>query len=396
MTDAETAAERLPPKRVTWAELFFDLVFVFAVTEVSALLHHDHSWAGAGRALVIFVPMYWAWVGTSVLADTRDVDNPVDRLGIFAIGLCSLFMALATPGVYGSRALLFGASYFAARILLAVLVFRDRRPVLSPVSVSLFVSGPLLLIGGFLHGPARVTVWAIAAFCDLATPALTRRWLLRVRFHPEHLPERFGLLLIIALGESIVAIGGPAAAAEDLAGAVVAAVAAAFVLACALWWVYFAFAADAVRHALETSAVRADVVRRVLSYGHLSFIAAIIAVAVGMAEAVAHPGERLHGGVAGLLFGGCALYLATFGYTRWQMFRKWSTTRLCAAGIVLALLPFAHLATALGALCALAVVAVCLNVVEHLVVRRATRSPATTSQPQAASSQATSSQPTEA
>jgi low temperature requirement protein LtrA len=386
VTDPQAAAGRLPPKRVTWAELFFDLVFVFAVTEVSALLHHDHSWAGTGRALVIFVPIYWAWVGTSVLADTRDVDNPVDRLGIFTIGLCSLFMALAAPGVYESRGLLFGASYFAARILLAVLVFRNRGLVLSPVSVALFVSGPLLLLGGFLHGPARVTVWAIAAFSDLATPALTRRWLLRVRFHPEHLPERFGLLLIIALGESIVAIGGPAAAGHDLAAAVVVAVAAAFVLACALWWVYFAFAADAVRHALETSQVRADVVRRVLSYGHLSFIAAIIAVAVGMAEAVAHPGERLHGGVAGLLFGGCALYFATFGYTRWQMFRKWSTTRLGAAGVVLVLLPFAHLATALGGLCALAVVAVGLNVVEHFVVRRASRSRG--DQPRAAPAQA--------
>jgi low temperature requirement protein LtrA len=376
VTEPETTGERLSQKRVTWAELFFDLVFVFAVTEVSALLHHDHSWAGAGRALVIFIPIYWVWVGTSVLANTHDVDNPLNRLGIFAIGLCSLFMALATPGVYGARGVLFGASYFAARILLAALVSRGRGLVLSPVSVALFVSGPLLLIGGFLDEPARVTVWAIAAFSDLATPALTRRWLVKVRFHPEHLPERFGLFLIIALGESIVAIGGPAASATDLKGAVVVAVAAAFVLACALWWVYFAFAADAVRHALETASVRADVVRRVLSYGHLSFIAAIIAVAVGMAEAMVRPGGHLHDGVAGLLFGGCALYFATFGYTRWQMFRKWSTTRLGAAAVVLALLPFAHLVPSLAALCALAAVAVGLNVVEHLVVSRAVRSEA--------------------
>jgi low temperature requirement protein LtrA len=77
-------------KRVTWAELFFDLVFVFAVTQVSALLHDQHDWAGLGRALVVFVPIWWAWVGTSIHANTHDVDNPLDRIGIFAVALCSL------------------------------------------------------------------------------------------------------------------------------------------------------------------------------------------------------------------------------------------------------------------------------------------------------------------
>src|SRR5436190_112602 len=113
-------------KRVTWAELFFDLVFVFAVTQVTALLHRDgSSWAGAGRALIVFVPVWWAWVGTTVHANRHDVESARDTLGIFALGFGSLGMALAIPGAYGHRGVLYGAGYLALRLVLGVLVFRD-------------------------------------------------------------------------------------------------------------------------------------------------------------------------------------------------------------------------------------------------------------------------------
>ncbi|KAA2254466.1 low temperature requirement protein A [Solihabitans fulvus] len=358
-------------KRVTWAELLFDLVFVFAVTQTSALLHVDHSWAGVGRALVLFVPVYWAWVGTSVHANTHEVDNPVDRLGIFAAGLGALFMALAIPAAYGDRGVLFGASYLGLRVVLAVLLFRNQPVTLTPYTVAVCVSGPLLLVGGLLPNPVRVAVWALAAVVDLATPMLLRTRLLSLHFEPAHLPERFGLLVIIALGESVVAIGAPAASSAHLGGDVVFAVMAAFALVCGLWWVYFVFAASAVRHAMETAAVQTDILRQVLSYGHLAFIAGIIAVAVGMAEAVAHPLAHLNGAIAGLLFGGCALYLASFGYTRWRMFRKVASTRLAAAAVVLALLPAATLVPALAALVVLVVVLGTLNLVEHVRVHRA-------------------------
>ncbi|MQY06885.1 low temperature requirement protein A [Actinomadura macrotermitis] len=361
---------RTQPKRVTWAELFFDLVFVFAVTQVSALLHHDHSWAGAGRALVVFVPVYWAWVGMSVHADTRDVDNPLDRIGIFGVGLCALFMALATPLAYAERGLLFGASYYAARLLLAVLIFRGGRMALSPFSVAIVVSGPLLVAGGLADGGLRTGLWALAAAVDLLTPRLLRSRLTGLRFDADHMPERFGLFLLIALGESVVATGAAAASADRLGADVLGAVAASFVLVCALWWVYYHFAADAVRHALETAEVQTDIVRQVLSYGHLAFIAGVVALAGGLAEVVGHPGDHLHPGTAGLLFGGCALYLTTFGYTRWRMFRKMSWTRVAAGLVVLALLPAAPLVPALAALVLVAAVAVALNAVEFAVVRR--------------------------
>jgi low temperature requirement protein LtrA len=359
-------------KRVTWAELFFDLVFVFAVTQVSGLLRVDHSVAGLGRAAVLFVPVYWSWVGTTVHANTRDVDNAVGRLGIFAVGLGGLFLALAVPGAYGGRGVLFGASYLALRITLALLSFWGRRVVLGPLSVAVFLTGPLLLVGGLLPGGWRELVWAVAAVLDLATPVVARRRLMSVPFHPTHLPERFGLFVLIALGESIVGMGVAAAAAPHLRGAVVVALALSFVLACGLWWVYYVFAASAIEHAMRTATVlRVDLVRQVLSYGHLAFIGGIIAVAVGMSDAVAAPGERLARGVVALLFGGCALYLGTFGYTRWHMFARMSWTRLAGAVVVLAVVPVALVVPGVVALGVLAGVVVGLNAVEHVLVRRA-------------------------
>ena len=373
MADQSSVAEQqvaATEVRVTWAELFFDLVFVFAVTEVSTLLRGDHTWLGVAHAIVVFVPIYWVWVGTCVYANTHDIDTARDRLGIFAIGLVGLFMALAVPDAYHGGGVLFASSYLAARIVLFTLARLAGRMPPVTYRVALLVSAPLLVLGAFLPPPARVLVWAVAAFTDLATPAWARRLLMRVQFAPGHLAERFGGFLIIALGESIVAIGAPAAATHDLSASALGAVAAAFVLACALWWVYYVFAASAVRHALETSSARTDIIRRVLSYGHLSFIGAIIAVAVGLAGVIGHPGDHLTAGTAGLLYGGTALYLATFGYTRWRMFGTISWTRLSAAAVAAALLPIAPLTPGLVALSLVAFVAVALNVVEHVIVRR--------------------------
>ncbi|GGN67743.1 low temperature requirement protein A [Actinoplanes lobatus] len=360
-------------KRVTWAELFFDLVFVFAVTQASHLLHDDHSWAGVGRALIVFVPVYWAWVGTSVHANTHDVDNPVDRIGMFGVGLASLFMALALPHAYDDHGILLGAAYWAARLILAALVFRGWRGIpVNTFSVSAVVTGPLMLAGGLADGWLRVTLWATAAVIDLLTPRLVRRRLALVKFDAHHLPERFGLFQIIALGESVVAVGGVAAG-EPLTSPRLFAVAAAFALVCGLWWVYFSYAADGIRHALATTEVQTDVVRAVLAYGHLLFIGGVIAVAVGLAEVVSHPTDHLHLDTAGLLFGGAALYLGTFAYTRWRMFRIVGWGRAAAALSALLLLPLAVLLPAVVALSALVLVLVVLNVTEAVAVSNRTR-----------------------
>jgi low temperature requirement protein LtrA len=358
-------------KRVSWAELYFDLVFVFAITQVSALLHHDHTWAGCARALIIFVPIYWVWVGTSIQSNVNDMSQPSGRLAIFAVALGGLFMALSVPHAYEDWALLFAGAYWVSRLILGARLFLPpRRFVLNPFTVSMFATGPLLVIGALLDGNARVAVWLLAAALDLSTPTLFRQRLRAMHFDAEHLTERFGLFVLIAIGESVVATGAPVAASPDLDTWALIAVATAFVLSTGLWWVYFHFATDAMRHALATASVQLQVTRHVLSYGHVGFIASIIAVAVGMSEAVHHPTEPMDHAIAALLYGGCALYLATFGYTRWMMFRQVATTRLSAAGVVIVLLPVALVVDAVAALALLALVVVGVNVVEYQIVAR--------------------------
>lgn len=359
-------------KRVTWAELYFDLVFVFAITQVSGLLHHHYDWAGVAQALVVFVPVYWCWVGTTVQANIRDVDTARDRIGILAVGLAGLFMALAVPGAYGGRGVLLGAAYWAARIVLLVLLIRIPGVWRGPYGMGVLVSGPLLFAGGLLPEGPRTVLWAIAALCDLSAPVLFRNRLAKVAYHPAHMPERFALFLLVALGESIVGIGATAASAR-LDAVELVAVAAAFTISGGLWWQYFVYAADAMRHAVTVADSRRDVIRRVFQYGHLALVAGVIAVAVGFGETVDDPREALGAGPVGLLYGGCGLYLLTFGYTRWMMFRAVSTTRVVAAAVVLALVPVMVHLPAIVALVALAVLLVVLNVVEHVRVERASR-----------------------
>ncbi|MDX6202856.1 MAG: hypothetical protein QOJ83_2356 [Frankiales bacterium] len=354
-----------PEKRVSWAELFFDLVFVFAVTEVSSRLTEDHRGLGLLRAFVLFVPVFWVWVGTSLQANLRDVNRPALRLSMFGVALSGLFMALAIPYAFGSRGALFALAYWAGRLILGLPLLRRYGLVWNPYTVSIVVTGPLLTLGALLPSPGRLAVWAAAALLDLSTPTLFRKRLSGFRYDPSHLAERFGSFVLIALGESVVTIGAAAEARGPLEVSTGFTVALAFAACCGLWWVYFQFAADAVRHALATAQVQVDITRSVLSYGHLSFIASIITVAVGMRGAVTRPTAGLGFSTAGFLYGGSALFLATFGYTRWRMFRLMSWTRLTAAACVLALLPLAAVLPSVAAIAMLATVLAVLNGIEY-------------------------------
>ena len=179
-------------KKVTWTELFFDLVLVFAITQITALLDENHGWAALGQALIVFVPIYWAWVGTSVHCNLHDTDNAIDRAGILALALCALFMAVAVPQAYEQRGALFGGAYFALRAILAGLYFRGRPITLVTPLVAACVTGPLMLAGGLVPTPARTVLWGLAAAVDLATPRVLRRRLMAVAFDAGHLVERFG------------------------------------------------------------------------------------------------------------------------------------------------------------------------------------------------------------
>jgi low temperature requirement protein LtrA len=260
--------------------------------------------------------------------------------------------------------------YLVLRIMLAVLVFRDTAIVINAFSVAVVVTGPLLVAGGLLDGGWRLSLWTAAALIDLSVPRLIRRRLATVRFATGHLPERFGLFVIIALGESIVAVGRSAET-ELLTPGRLTAVAASYALTCSLWWLYFVYSASALRQALSAAAVQTDIIRPVLAYAHVVLIGSIITIAVGLAEVTAHPEEHLHLPVAALLAGGCAAYMATFGYTHWRMFRRPATVRLVGSAVCLAVLPVLTRPSAVVAVFVLVAVTTSVNVAEAWAVRSA-------------------------
>ena len=283
------------------------------------------------------MPIYWAWVGVAIQTNVRDMSTPALRIAMFAVALAGLFMALAVPDAYGDRALLFALSYWAARLVLGFALFSRDGWRINPYTVSMAITGPILVVGalptagpgrhlgtGRAHRP-RPRRPCCAAACGACTSTPPPGRALR--------PVRADRAGRVGRGDRQLGRAG-----RTPGRAVGFAVAAAFTVSAGLWWVYFNYAADAVRHALATAQVQLDVTRLVLSYGHLVADRAIIAVGVGLREAVAHPGTALPPGGVGLLFGGSALYLATFGYTRWTMFHLVSTTRLTAAGVVVLLI----------------------------------------------------------
>jgi len=239
--------------------------------------------------------------------------------------------------------------------------------------VGAYLVGPLLTVGAVLADPVQTWIWLAAALIDLVTPTLLRRRLATVHVDAGHLTERFGLFVLIALGQSLVAIGTPIAGLPDVAPLSYLATGLAFAVTVALWWVYFHHAAQAMRFALATADVQFTVTRHVLTYAHLAFTVAIVLVAVGMAEAVAHPDEHLSRVVSVLLVGGCAIFLTTFGYTRWVMFHLISRTRLTAAAAVLVLLPLFWLLPAWLTLLGMLTVLGTLNLVELRGAHQAAR-----------------------
>jgi low temperature requirement protein LtrA len=357
-------------KRVTWLELFFDLVFVFAVTTASELVRHEHSWVGVFRALVVFIPVFWVWVGGTMHANLHDIDSVRGRLGMFGVAFCGLVLGLTLPATFEHSAVWFAGAYWAARIVLWLSIRGlPHRDAFMTFTVGAFLTGPAFVLGALLPPGPRTGVWAVAAATDLSVPFLARRRLSTAPFDASHVAERFGLLVIIALGETVVATGA-AAQEGDLDAVRLAALAASFTVCCGLWWVYFAFSAEAIHGAIEAATARIEVIRPVLSYGHLAFTAGIIAVAAAIGTAVRAPQQHLHTDMAALLFAGTALYLAAFGFTRWHMFHTLATTRLVGGAVCLALIPVSPSVPAVASVSVLAVLLIAVNVVEHHLVPR--------------------------
>ncbi|MFD0632572.1 low temperature requirement protein A [Catenulispora yoronensis] len=351
-------------QRVTWAELFFDLVFVFAVTQVAHAVSVGDGWADLGRSLLLFVPFWWTWVGCTIVFNGLVVSATKRHVLLLAVAGAAFVMSIAVPDAYGDRGLLFGAAYCAARILLgyAMHVRGAFRARLNPYTVGL-AAGPAWLLAGLAPEGARQWIWLALAVLELSVPIVLGHRLDYMRFDASHLPERFGLFVIIALGETLVGIG-QGGTHEALDGVEGTALFVAFLLSCGLWWTYFQYGASATEHALRTARIPAVLVRSTFSYGHLAFVIGIILAAAGMSQAVADPKAHLEGLHAMLLGSGVSLYIATFCYTRIVMFGGASYTRVVGALLAIVVTVFSPGLPALTPLILLAALVIALNAFE--------------------------------
>jgi low temperature requirement protein LtrA len=340
-----TAARR-EGERVTPLELFFDLVFVLAITQCTALMAHHPTWEGMAQGLLVLGVLWWAWVGYAWLTSVIDPEQGAIRLIFFAAMAAMLIAALCVPEAFGNLGLAFALAIGVFRlfhIVLFVLASPDdpelRRSV-TGLAVSTAIGVGVLACASLFDGLAQIALWALALTLDMSGPYFfgNEGW----RLVPGHFAERHGLIVLIALGESVVAIGAGAAGHLDF-GIGVAAVLG-IGIAAGLWWIYFDLVALISSRRLTEApkgGVQNALARDSYSYIHVLLVAGVVLAAYGMKTVIAHTGEHLHDVQAFALLGGTAIYLLGLVAFRFRHVQTINAHRLGLAILLLALFPAA-------------------------------------------------------
>jgi low temperature requirement protein LtrA len=367
--------------RVTNVELFFDLVYVFAVTQLSHYLLDHRSFAGALQAALLLAMVWLAWAYTAWVTNWLEPQRIPVRLLLIGLALVSLVMSAALPTAFGRFGILVGGAYAVMQIgrssfMVVVLRGQPLRANFQRILAWCLVSGALAVAGGIVTGPARSWLWLAAVAIDLSgglvgfwTPGLGRSVTTEWTIEGNHLAERCQAFILIALGESIVLIG--ATLSRLLETSITWAEAAAFVLAvvgsAGLWWVYFDRSADEAARVIAASADPGRIGRTAYHLIHPVMVAGIIVVAAADVVVLSQPGAV--GGVGWLILGGTALFLAGHAAFKFAVWRVVPWTRLVAV-VVLGLLGLAVPALpALGlGLCA-AVVVLAVAALDYRVYR---------------------------
>jgi len=363
--------------RVTPRELFFDLVFVFAFTQVATLLADDPTFAGIGRGVLVLAALWWAWAAYAWLTNIVDPEEGVVGAALLVALIAMFVAALVVPGVFGDEGVLFGAAFLvicAMHAALYALAGRGNRELLGAVlrlAPWTLLGATLILVAGFVDG-ARTGLWIAALVCAYFGAALSGStgW----QVHPSHLAERYGLVLIIALGEAFIAIGIGATGIGIGLGEVVAAILG-LLIATSFWLAYFDFFAIRGEQLLGDAQgpERIAFARDAYTYLHFPMIVGIVLFAFAMKNIVAHVGDELDAVVAFALCGGSALYLLTYSAIRIRVVRRWQVSRgrFVAALLLLLLLPLATMVPALAALALVTAVWVALHTYELVRWREA-------------------------
>jgi low temperature requirement protein LtrA len=359
-------------ERVTPLELFFDLVFVLAITQCTALMSNHPTWEGLAQGLLVLGMLWWSWTGYAWLTSVVDPEEGAVRLVMFGAIAALLLVSLAVPEAFGDLALAFALIYGVVRtahIALFMLASPEddglRHSVLG-LAASTAIAVSLLALASLFDGLAQGALWALALFLDMGGPYLfgSEGW----KLVPEHFAERHGLIVIIALGESIVAIGLGADHALDLG--IGAAAVLGVALTAAMWWTYFDVVAIVAGRRLveaEPGKVQNEMARDSYSYLHLAMVAGIVLVALGLKKTIGHFDDPLDTVPAFALLGGLATYLLGHVSFRYRHVHTINRQRLLLAIVLLILVP---VATEVPALVALATV----NVLIWAMIAYETRS----------------------
>jgi len=382
--------------RVTSIELFFDLVFVYALTQVTALMSHDPSWTGALHGLLVLALLWFAWTAFSWLGNQAKADEGLMRGGLVAAMVCVFTVALAVPEAFhdepGGLAapLVFAAGFIVARAIhlgIYLLAAGDdtglRRQLMRSIGPIALWAG-LLVAGAVVGDSARVVLWGLALVVDYVGifAGGTDGWRLPA---PAHFAERHGLIIIIAIGESIVAIG-VGATEFPISGPILLTVVLGLAISLTLWWTYF----DVVAPVAERTLVRAEGQERVrlardsYTYLHFPMVVGVIYLALGLKKVVSYVADSSHHELSDPLtgmplvamYGGVALYLFAHVAFRLRNVHSINVQRVVVAAACVILIPVAWQLPALaslGLLCVLLIALVCYEVVRYADARQAVR-----------------------
>jgi low temperature requirement protein LtrA len=343
--------------RVTFVELFFDLVFVFAITQLSHHLLEHLGPAGVLETGILLLAVWTVWVYTIWATNWLDTRHAPVRAAIFALMAAGLVVSTSLPDAFGSRGLVFALAYAVmqnGRNLFTLWCIGSEHPPsfrsFLRIQVWLSIAAVFWIAGGLASGAARMTWWAIALALEFGspwwrywTPGLGASTIADWRVSPHHFAERCGLFVIIALGESVLVTGATFARLEWSAP-VVAAFFAAFTGSVAMWWVYFATTADEASDELAAREDPGSLARGAYTYSHLPLVAGIIVAAVSDELVLAHPLGHTEVAVAAATIGGPLLFLAGSALFNRQMCAAWPRSHVAGVALLMATAAIASVA----------------------------------------------------
>jgi low temperature requirement protein LtrA len=337
--------------RVTYVELFFDLVFVFAITQLSHGLMAHPTLLGVIETGMLLMAVWWAWIYTAWVTNWLDPEQPLVRIMLFVVMVVGMVLTMSIPQAFGARGLVFALAFVAIQVgrsLFTLWAMREdvgQRRNFQRITAWLVLSGVFWISGGLSEGPVRLALWAVAIAVEYASPALGF-WtpgLGRTRAEEwdvegGHLAERCALFTIIALGESILVMGATTATLA-WTPTVIAAFLASFAGSLAMWWVYFSLTAEAASEAIMHARNPGRVARVAYTYSHLLPIAGIIVTAVADEWTIHHPLGHTDLKTAAALVGGPFLFLLGGLLFKRAVFRVWAWAQIVGLVVLAALAP---------------------------------------------------------